>query len=262
MNRPTTGRSAVIAFAGLALLAACNKPAEPAAAPAAPAATAPPAATLQDQAALGTGNEALPRIGAPATDQVARINAALAARDAEWKENVASCTDGEKLISRDVAVTRNAADFLALSMFYELSCGGAYPSSGTDFFTYDLTTGALADWAKLLPRAGIANSEQIPDYPTNTFSSPALQARLVKALEAGAGTDADWRESCLPVLQMEGLTLQAAFDAEKPVLNISPGSLPHAVQACGDSMALTVADLKALGADARLIAAVEAVGKK
>jgi len=263
ISRPL-GRSAVLALAGLSLLAACTKPAGKATESPAVAASepVPPGAILQEQPSLGPNNDAMPRLVTSDFEPYERINAALAALDADWKENVAQCTDGEKAISRDVSVTRNTPGFLAVNSVYDVSCGGAYPSSGTDQYAYDLTTGALADWAKLLPKAGITNGERIPDYPSNTFSSATLQARLVKAIEASAGQDADWRESCLPVIQMEGLTLQATFDAEKPVLNIAPGELPHAVQACGDSMALTVDELKALGADARLIAAVEAVGKK
>lgn len=259
------GRTAAVAVIAAAMLAGCNKADEkgaPEATRTAGAMAAPAAgATLADQAALGPENDALPRIASPNNASTAKINAALAALDADWKENVAACTDGDKAISREVGVARNAADFLAVTVFYDVSCGGAYPSSGTDAHTYDLTSGALADWSKLLPAAGITNSESTPEYPANTFNSTALQARLVKAAETSAGNDAAWRLDCLPVLQMEGLTLQAAFDPEKPVLNISPGSLPHAVQACGETLALTVDDLKSLGADERLIAAVQAARK-
>lgn len=263
MNFATLGKTASVAVIAAVLLGGCTKPAkgEAEAAQTAGPATASAGATLTDQAALGPDNEALPRIGAPANANTGKINAALAALDASWKENLEGCTEGDKSISRDVGVARNASDLLALTSAYDVSCGGAYPSGGTDVYVYDLSTGALADWSRLLPAAGITNSESMPEYPSNTFTSAALQARLVKAAEAGAGNDAEWKADCLPVLQMEGLTLQAAFDPEKPALNISPGSLPHAVQACGESLALSVDDLKALGADERLIAAVQAVRK-
>lgn len=246
-----------VAAISVALLAGCGKPAETAVATAGQAAVPAARATLTNQPALGPDNEALPRIGAPADVNTQRINTAMAALDAGWKENLAECTGPDKGMSRDVGVSRNGSSLLALTSAYDMSCGGAYPSSGTDVYTWDLTTGALADWSRLLPAAGITNAESMPEYPTNTFTSPALQARLVKAAETSPGNDTEWRIDCLPVLQMEGLTLQAAIDPEKPVLNISPGSLPHAVQACGESLALTVDDLRSLGADARLIAAVE-----
>ncbi len=262
MKLARPGRSAVLSVLAAALLAGCNKPA-PAAGEAAapPAAASTTAASLTQQPALGAGHESLPRIATPLDVNTNRINAALAALDANWKESVDQCTGGDKAISRETAVARNASGFLAVSMAYEASCGGAYPASGTEYQTYDLTTGALADWSKLLPKAGIVNGESDPEYPSNSFASAALQARLAQVAEANAGADPEWKDGCGTVYAMEDLTLQADFDPEKPVLRISPGALPHVAQACGDSLELKVDDLKALGAPERLIAAVKAVGR-
>jgi hypothetical protein len=249
------------AFVLLAAGMAGCKPAAPAA-PAGPAAAAAPtptatsAATLgvQNPPALGEGFAAMPRFNGGEASAVAKINAAMAKLDATNKEGLTSCTDmphnGQ---SQEVSVPLNGPDLLQVDARYESDCG-AYPSSGTNAYVFDLKTGELVDWSKLIPGAAIRSGEPDHDFYTNTFSSKALQARVVAA--AKTQTDADFLRDCVPVLQESELSFTAAINTETHTLDVTP-DLAHAVQACGDSLKLGADELRALNADPRLIAALE-----
>lgn len=247
------GRTTAIALVSVALLAGC-KPAPAAKGDAAAAAPAASAFTIQTQPDLGAQFQAMPRVSGGDAAIAAKINAAMSRLDTSAAENLTSCPEmAHNGQAQTVKVTRNGPDFLAIEVAYESDCG-AYPSSGINAYVFDLKTGGLIDWAAAIPDARIVNGTADPDFFTNTFSSPILQARIVTA--AKAQTDAEWRTDCVPVLEGGQLNLTGRINTETGALDVTP-DLVHAVQACGDSLALTPADLKALKADPRLIAAVE-----
>lgn len=248
------GRTTAIALVAAALSLAGCKPAASTGAAAAP--TAAPAAgafTIQAQPDLGPENQALPRFSGGDPAIAAKLNAAMGKLDASNADLLTSCPEmahGGR--SQTVKVTRNGPDFVAVEAAYESDCG-AYPSSGTDAYLFDLKTGGLIDWAAAVPEARITNSDPDTELFTNSFFSPVLQARIVAA--AKAETDAEWRTGCVEVLEREGLYLTARINTETGTLDVTP-ELPHVVQACANSLSLTPADLTALKADPRLIAAV------
>ena len=246
-------RTTAIALVAAALSLAGCKPAASTGAAAAPAAPAAGAFTVQAQPDLGPQNQALPRFSGGDAAIAARLNAAMGKLDASSADLLTSCPEmphGGR--SQTVKVTRNGPDFVAVEAVYESDCG-AYPSSGTDAYVFDLKTGGLIDWAAAIPDARITNSEPDTELFTNSFSSPVLQARIVAA--AKAEKDAEWPAECVEVLEREGLYLTARINTATGTLDVTP-DLPLVVQVCANSLSLTPADLTALKTDPRLIAAV------
>ena len=247
----TAAASALLLCAGCKPAAAVGQAPVP---PAAGADAARPAGglTVQAQPDLGPQNQAMPRFSGGDAAATARINLAMDKLDALTLEGLGACPDmphgGQ---TQAVRVTRNAP-LLAIEVTYESDCG-AYPSSGINSYVFDPATGALIDWARALPEAGVTAGEPDTEMFTNAFTSASLQARLVAA--ARKQSDADWRNDCLPVLEGQDLSLTARINTETHTLDITP-DLPHVVQACGDSLSLGTADLTALKADPRLIEAV------
>lgn len=247
------GRATAIALVSAALLAGCNKPAAAAKGDAA-AAPAAAAFTVQTQPDLGPEIQAMPRFAGGDAVIAAKINAAMGKLDESSKGLLDLCPEIPHAgRSQAVKVTRNGPDFVAVESAYESDCG-AYPSSGVEAYLFDLKTGGLIDWAAAIPEARITNSDPDTELFTNSFFSPVLQARIVAA--AKAETDAEWRTDCVEVLEREGLYLTARLNTETGKLDVTP-DLPHVVQVCANSLSLTAADLTALKADPRLIAAVE-----
>jgi hypothetical protein len=252
MTNRYLAHAAVLTLAAAGLLGAC-KPAAPVEA-ARQTAAAPAAGmlTVQAQPDLGAAFQAMPRFTGGDAAATAKINAAMVKLDASGKENLTLCPDQPNAQSQTVKVLRNGPDFIAVEVSGESDCG-AYPSGGVTDYVFDARTGDLVDWSKLIPGAAIRNGEPDPDYYTSLFTSAEFTAREMKA--ARAETDKEYLEQCVPALEQGELSFSARFNDDEGTLQISP-DLVHAIQACGVELQLTPADLTALHADPRLIAAV------
>ncbi len=225
------------------------------------AAAAPPV-ILQAQRPVTQAAHAFPRISAPATPATSRINAALGRGDARLRVAVRDCTGpggkGRGDWSRTVTTPFTGPDFLSVVAADDYYCGGPYPDTATLPLTYDLATGAPVNWAKLFPPSvtGTATTDSVSDGTTvGTLTSARLSALYRR--KATAGQDKELRKDCDGAYE-QPLALMLWLDAKTPGVSIETNAFPHAMKACAETVTLTLTDLKALGADARLIRALQA----
>lgn len=142
-------------------------------------------------------------------------------------------------------------DFLSILVTDEAWCpGAAHRFTQVEALTYDLATGLPVDWAALLPPDWTtARLETWPEGPQSLQSQAMIDyyhshyPRL---------DDPD----CAPIALASRPAFQFSPDAGAHSLPMIPGESSHATRACDDWVPVTPADLAALGADARLTAAL------
>lgn len=186
--------------------------------------------------------DAFPRL--TANDPAAlMVNAMFAALDADEVQGLLEC-DG----SRSITVTAHRADLLSLTVSREGYCeGAAHPFHDQEAMTLDLTSGTDADWQALLPKSLLDPAAQDHD-PNHPFRSQVLARAYLAALP-------DPQPDCAAAY---GEPLDFAFwlDAGKHALALAPMDMAYAETACAETAYLPVAQLQALGADARLLGAL------
>ena len=227
---------------------------------AAPAAFAADAVRLTTPPPLARDNAALPRIAAPASAAMARINRALAKLDKSWMAFIRECRTSRGDTGRSFEVTMRGPAYLSLVTHDDESCGGAHPDSDTLALVYDLNTGAPVDWRRLLGgRLVQTASVDTVIYGTSIgmLSSPALREIYVRSVRAAAGRDRTWWADCADTLRDPRLVFIAWLDAKRAGLVLQP-SLPHVEAACAEEAAIPAATLRGLGADPGLVGAIEA----
>ena len=248
-------------------LAACN----PATAPTkgAEAASAPGTVTLVEKPKLSADVEALPRLAGD-SPSIVRINAELDRLDAAAKADAAECaTMGAEAgrgggWSRIITRPMTGPAYLTLREHLEVYCGGAYPSNTQSAITYDLSTGARADWVSLLPGLSLVQDESTEGMPADyvyTIRSPQLEALYERKMFADA-EDAEWRDQCKDVWKPQpdaemGQGFYVWADAMHGGVAIDADYV-HAVQACGGTVYLTADEMRAAGAPQTLINALAA----
>ncbi|MEO8243917.1 MAG: hypothetical protein ABI832_16565 [bacterium] len=204
--------------------------------------------------------DALPRLttGTPAAG---RINADFARRDSAVMEAARDClmvdpsdqTGGQTgYWDRTVQIALPGPDFLSVVISDGIWCpGAAHPSSDTEALTYDLTTGAPVDWAKLLPPDWAADPALLLDNADQpSLTSPAMAAYYLRHYDRPADDD------CTAVMATEARHFQVWPDAASHSLILMPVGIAHAVVACADWLSVPLADLTALHAAPNLITAL------
>lgn len=216
--------------------------------------------------ALRPGLAALPRIARPANVAQRRVNAALARADAATRRGARACLDPDELSNgnptsweRRVVATMRGPDFLSIAIEDDVDCGGAHPSNSHSALVYDLATGALVDWPRLLTRglAGETGVHEGPGLASATLSSPALGRLYIQGYPASLD-DPQSRESCKGTaeLAMEGgQPLLAWLDARVGAL-VLQFDWNHAMQICSRPVTVSAEMLRREGASARLVAAL------
>ncbi len=225
------------------------------------------AVALIEKPNLSADIEALPRLAGD-SPAIQRINAELDRLDAAATNSATDCSEmargGQGGWARSVTRPMIGPAYVALREHLEIYCGGAYPSNSQTAVTYDLATGARADWVSLLPGLGLKQDEAMADMPADyvySIRSPRLEALYERKMTETA-TDREWLEQCRDVWKPQaaddmGQGFAVWADAEHGAVAVSADYV-HAVQACGGSVYLTEADLRAAGADAHLIEALNA----
>lgn len=260
--------TSVAAVALMLGLAACNER------PTAPAGTAPVSGAtrtvaLIEKPRLSADMEALPRVvgDSPA---IKRINAELDRLDAAATASAKECTetagDGPGgAWSRTITRPMTGPAYVTLREHVEVDCGGAYPSTTQTAITYDLSTGARANWSALLPALALVQDEPMAELPADyvyTVHSPQLEALYERKMIADAD-DAEWRDECREVWKPKpddeagGQGFNVWADAEHGGVAIDADYV-HAVQACGGTVYLSPEEMRAAGAPAALIDALAA----
>ncbi len=106
---------------------------------------------------LSHAAEALPRIAHPSPAQV-KINRSFALIDQGARGLAHSCQgaseDGEEMFySRSVDVMSKGPLFVSVDLNEEIDCGGVHAYYGNFTLTYNLLTGEMVCWAKLLTKS-------------------------------------------------------------------------------------------------------------
>ena len=226
------------------------------------------AMTLVDRPNLSADVEAMPRLSGD-SPAIVRINAELDRLDAAATADATECaTMGAEAgrgggWSRTITRPMTGPAYLTLREHLEVYCGGAYPSNTQSAITYDLSTGARADWVALLPELHLAQDEAMEDMPDYvlTIRSPQLTALYERKMIAEAD-DAEWRDQCKDVWKPQpdaemGQGFYVWADAQHGGVAIDADYV-HAVQACGGTVYLTADEMRAAGAPAALIDALAA----
>lgn len=205
-----------------------------------------PAGALLPQPPLAEHIAAFPRVAGGGEASQA-INARLQLLD----DGAAEMSDCD--FTREVEVALDSPGYLSLYGREGGYCqGAAHPFFAEYGLTFDRNTGAEVDWAKLLPEALLATTDEGYD-PTYPFASAALNAAyLAKADPALVTLD------CKETYDM-GLSFDFWLQAGKG-LAMLPSNLPYAATACANTVYVSVDDLRAAGADAGVIAALDGTG--
>lgn len=207
--------------------------------------------------------EALPRVAGDAGPARA-INAFMDGLDDRDREARSGClADAPEHYEwgRSIEAPMTGPRFVSVVVTIGYYCGGAHPYWSETHYTFDLETGGQIDWAAFLP-AEMASPLSPAEYNwPASLASPALRARFIRDAIAQrrafdpARVDQD---ECVEVLSEETRALDAWLDARTPGLALSNAGLPHAVQACTETVVVPLEDLRRSGADPLLINAIAA----
>lgn len=200
---------------------------------------------------------AFPRIIASnsVTDVVAeQINAALARENKRVRESAEDCEQSSRETQgkldpdawrRTIDVTMRGPRFIAFLTTDSYYCG-AYPNFGMHkAFVYDLTNGLAVSWLKLLPAGAQGYTDTAAD---GSIEWPVLVSLSKKRASA----------ECKEVFdQFKDVQYSLNLNARTATLDAQPSSFPHVVQACAETVPLSTAMLRKLGASSILIAALD-----
>ncbi len=221
---------------------------------------------------VGKGIAAMPPIVESIDAAERKINAALPRLDANVRKAAAECkAEGGQYGSweRSVDVPMRGPRYISYVITDNTYCGGAYPNVSTMAIVYDLESGSPVDWTTLLPPSLTGTVSLLAGADgtkTVTLTSKRLHAlylanyRPAKGTAKEAAGDADCREA----VRDTGNDAPAAtvwLDAKDGGLAVQ-FDLPHVVQACADEIVIPAAVLRAEGADASFVEAIEAAHVK
>jgi hypothetical protein len=210
---------------------------------------------------------AFPRIAHPIDDAEREVNLALDRLDAAVRKAGQDCrreSKGRASWERMIGVPISAPGFLSFYFGDNVYCGGAHPSVGAAAIVYDLRSGAPIDWTRFLPptlTGEVAMSETSDGSKITTLSSARLHRLYLDSYrpKTGNADDDAADDECREAVASEqngkppGMIV---WLKEKEGLAVQL-DLVHAVQACSDEVAIPAATLKAEGASADLIRALE-----
>ncbi len=196
--------------------------------------------------------DAFPQIDHPKNDAERDINRAVAELDREAAANSKNCVlDNGKPgdWERKVQVTMAGPGWLSYRIAEGEYCGGAHPDSGTSSLVYDLATGKLVDWTKLLPGpvagSNLLNSKQLYELYLAGYKSDAPDC-----LHSVKDWGADGPPVMIAWLDASGDGVAVQFD------------MNHANQGCAEPVTISTATLRKMGADKRLMDAIDAAHAK
>lgn len=196
-------------------------------------------------------------IAFPDASVMARVNVLLAAQEKTDRASKADCyaqiRDQKQKVdknsfSEDVGVTYLTRRYMSVNVVSSYDCAGAYPTAGAEApMTFDLTTGAPVNWAKMF-KPGFLPKTDGGDTQPRSILAKLYWRRLSKT-----GLDPDCRaaladvdpfndETIFWLVAGRGLAVQPQFN--------------HAMAACAETSVLPAADLAPYVRDANLLAAL------
>lgn len=226
--------------------------------------TAAGAAMLTEPKPLAKDVDALPKL--TAQDAVSSgLNKALQKLDKKVLEARKTCISGKNTSwTRTVTTTMAGPQFLSFYVTDSAYCGGAHPDAASIALVYDLKTGKAVDWSKLLPKALVETStlDTAADGSTiGVIGSKKLSQLYIEGL--GKDIDKDCKQALAETElkfiiwlddghQGQSAQGQSKQGQSKPGLGVQTTSLPHATQACADTVTLRLAQLQQIGPVPRL----------
>jgi hypothetical protein len=218
--------------------------------------------SLKIPSPLRPGIAAMPTIAAAKDEAERRINTALRRLDATMRKTTAGCTgpDGRRgEWERSVEAPMRGPGYLSLVVTDVITCAGRGPGIGVMSIVYDLTTGTPVDWTRLLPpdlTGKVALETGADGTRMVTLASTTLHALYLAGYRPG-----DVEPSCREAVSEPGAGAPPAMmvwpDAKAGGL-VLQFNLPRAAQACSDPVVISSVTLRRHGADARLLAAIDA----
>lgn len=199
----------------------------------------------------------MPRLSGLPTAVQNKINAALAAREKQAREDRQGCVDlvtdaGQSarnvVFQMTIDATYVSARYVSFDIHNDYDCAGAYPTNDApDPMTFDLTTGEAVDWAKVFKAGALPSDNGDPD------AVPGLIAAYQKRYPREGGR-AD--PECNGAVQENLSAIVMWLDAKRGLV-IQP-DFPHVMAACADKIAFTPAQLAPYVRDAKFLADLQA----
>jgi len=206
---------------------------------------------------------AFPRLVAGADPAIVkRINKLLARGDGRVRNAARDCLRmGRKRAdwSRKVSMTMQGPRYVSLVASDDYYCGGAYPDTSTVALVFDLNTGGLVDWTKLLPElAQRTGADTAGDGSTlGTVSSDRLSDLYRDMAKRGDG-----EPECVDALKETELNFLLWPDEKQDGLVVQPAGLLHVISACGPALPIPLQTLRSLGVDAEFVKAIDAAHRQ
>jgi hypothetical protein len=183
-----------------------------------------------------------------------RINTALGRADKSVRANALDCQQSSRETQgkpnpeawrHTIDVTMRGPRFVAFRATDSYYCG-AYPNFGMHTaVVYDLTNGLPVRWLKLLPAGARGHTDTAAD---GSIEWPVLVSLSKKQASA----------ECRQVFdQYKDVQYSLNLNARTGSLDAQPNSFPHVVQACAETVSLSTAALRKLGASSILITALD-----
>ena len=195
---------------------------------------------------------ALPRVisgPAVAAEVAAKINIELGALDRKVKAAALDCRrDSRRTLGRadaeawqrQIAVTMRGPRFLSYRITDSYFCGGPYPNFGMQTsLVYDLESGSLLDWARLLPPGAREVNGTAPDGSGVMWVEWPPLVELAKRQATADCKDVFDGDNAIP--------FWLDLDARSGSVVAVPSDFPHVVEACAEPVKLDVKTLRSLG---------------
>lgn len=217
---------------------------------------------------LRKGVDAWPLIVSPNDVAAQRVNAVLTELNLKLAKSLTDCdanyiasakAEGFELKGKDSAandwerkiqVTMTGPRFLSIVATDDfVFCGGNHPDSDRNAMVFDLSSGSLVDWGKLIAKSAGASSELGSGGKGGIAPLVFFPALEKINLEAADKDCKDAFRNAQPFLIWP--------DARRGALVIQAGDMFHAVQACADEIPLTMEQARQLGFDEDLLSAIK-----
>lgn len=190
---------------------------------------------------------------------MARVNAALAAREKQDRASLDDCLAQAKQASfpirdgenrTDITVTYLSRRFFSINVTAGYNCGGPYPVSAQSPMTFDMTAGRIVDWKTMFT----------PGFwpPQGADGGVPGLTKLYRARYHPEDTDEDCRDAVMNQAPFTSAPI-VMLDAKKGLV-VWP-EFPHVIQACADPVTLTASDLAPYVKDQNLLADLRATVK-
>lgn len=219
---------------------------------------------------MNKGADLLPLILNPRSEAELKINAVLRGRngaahddlvqcDLDWRQwaeaqNVHANRNLHAAWLRRVRISMVGPRYLSFLITITAICNGSYPMNSREALVFDMKTGEPVDWSLL------ARAEEPDDESHSTFSpgdEASFSSKLLEDLNLSNATAPDCKNafySSHPFILWP--------DARKGLLMAEATALPHVTQGCARPIGLTMEQVRKLGFDEQLIAAISAAHER